>query len=49
MPEYDGIDTSEVINVKKRNASKESDIFHNQYFNDIGFKKSQSFAMAVMV
>ena len=28
MPEYDGIDTSEVINVKKRNASKESDIFH---------------------
>ena len=28
MPEYDRIDTSEVINVKKRNVSKESDIFH---------------------
>ena len=37
MLEYDRIDISGGI-VNKTNASKECDIFHYWYFNDIGFK-----------
>ena len=38
MLEYDRIDISGGIDVNKTNASKECDIFHYWYFNDIGFK-----------
>ena len=38
MLEYDRIYISEGIEVNKTNASKECDIFHYWYFNDIGFK-----------
>ena len=38
MLEYDRIDISEGIDVKKTNASKECDIRHYWYFKDIGFK-----------
>ena len=38
MLEYDRIDFSEGIHVNKTNLSKECDIYHYQYFNDIGFK-----------
>ena len=38
MLEYDRIGISEGINTNKTNASKEFDIFHYWYFQDIGFK-----------
>ena len=38
MLEYDSIDISEGIDVKKTNASKECDICHYRYFLDKGFK-----------
>ena len=38
MLEYDRIDISEGIDIKKTNASKECKICHYWYFNDIGFK-----------
>ena len=38
MLEYDRINVSEGIDVNKTNASKESDICHCWYFEDIGFK-----------
>ena len=38
MLEYDRIDISEGIDVNKTSLSKECDIFHYWYFNDIGFK-----------
>ena len=38
MLEYDRIDISEGIDIKKTNASKECKICHNWYFKDIGFK-----------
>ena len=38
MLDYDRMDISGGIDVNKTNASKECDIFHYWYFNDIGFK-----------
>ena len=38
MLEYDRIDVSEGINIKKTNASKKCKICHYWYFKDIGFK-----------
>ena len=38
MLEYDRIDISERIDVNKTNASKEYDICHYWYFEDIDFK-----------
>ena len=38
MLENDRIDISEGIDVNKKNASEECDIYHYQYFKDIGFK-----------
>ena len=38
MLEYDRIDVSEGINVIKRNASKECDIYYYWYFLDKRFK-----------
>ena len=38
MLEYDRIGISEGIDTNKTNASKEFDIFHYWYFQDIGFK-----------
>ena len=38
MPEYKKIDISEEIDVNKTNLSRECDICHYWYFNDIGFK-----------
>ena len=38
MLEYDRIDNSEGIDIKKTNASKECKIWHYWYFKDIGFK-----------
>ena len=38
MVEYDRIDNSEGIDIKKTNASKECKIWHYWYFKDIGFK-----------
>ena len=38
MLEYDRIDISERIDVKKISASKECDICHFWYFKVIGFK-----------
>ena len=38
MLEYDRIDISEGIDIKKTNASKECKICHYWYFKDIGFK-----------
>ena len=38
MLEYDRIDISEGIDVNKTNASKECDICHYWYFENIGFK-----------
>ena len=38
MLEYDRIDISERIDIKKTNASKECKICHYWYFKDIGFK-----------
>ena len=38
MLEYDRIDISERIDIKKTNASKECRIFHYWFFKDIGFK-----------
>ena len=38
MLEFDRIDISEGIDVKKTNLSKECDICHFWYFKDIGFK-----------
>ena len=38
MLEYDRIDVSEDIDVNKTSLSKECDICHYWYFNDIGFK-----------
>ena len=38
MPEYKRIDISEEIDVNKTNLSRECDICHYWYFNDIGFK-----------
>ena len=38
MVEYDRIDISEGIGIKKTNASKACKICHYCYFKDIGFK-----------
>ena len=38
MLEYERIDISEGINANKTNLSKECDICHYSYFEDIGFK-----------
>ena len=38
MLEYDKIDFSERLHVNKTNASKEQDICHQCYFEDVGFK-----------
>ena len=38
MLEYNRIDISEGINIKKTNVSKECKICHYWYFKDIGFK-----------
>ena len=38
MLQYDRIDISEGIHIKKTNASKECKICHYWYFIDIGFK-----------
>ena len=38
MLEYDRIDISEGIDVNKTNLSKECDICHHWYFENIGFK-----------
>ena len=38
MLEYDRIDISEGIDIKKTNTSKECKICHYWYFKDIGFK-----------
>ena len=38
MLEYERIDISEVIDVNKTNLSKECDICHYWYFENIGFK-----------
>ena len=38
MLEYDRIDISKGIDIKKTNASKECKICHYWYFKDIGFK-----------
>ena len=38
MLEYDRIDISEAIDIKKTNASKECKICHYWYFKDICFK-----------
>ena len=38
MLEYDRIDISEGIDIKKKNASKECKICHYWYFKDIAFK-----------
>ena len=38
MLEYDRIDISEEIDIKKTNALKECKFCHYQYFKDIGFK-----------
>ena len=38
MLEYDRIDISEGIDVNKTSASKECDICHYWYFQNIGFK-----------
>ena len=38
MPEYDRINISEGIDIKKTNASKECQICHYWYFKDISFK-----------
>ena len=38
MLEYDRIDISEGIDIKKTNTSKECEICHHWYFKDIGFK-----------
>ena len=38
MLEYDRIDISEGINVNKTSLSKECDIYHYWYFQNIGFK-----------
>ena len=44
MLEYDRIDISEGIDANKKNASKEYDICHYWYFNDIGFKYEPYFS-----
>ena len=38
MLEYDRIDTSEGIDIKKTNTSKKCRICHYWYFKDVGFK-----------
>ena len=38
MLQYNRIDISEGIDIKKANASKECKIWHFSYFKDIGFK-----------
>ena len=38
MLEYNKMDTSEGIDIKKMNASKECKICHYWYFKDTGFK-----------
>ena len=38
MLEYDRIDISEIIDIKKMNASKECKICYSWYFKDICFK-----------
>ena len=43
MLEYDRIDISEGIDMKKANALKECKISHCWYFKDIGFKYKPSF------
>ena len=40
MLQYDRIDVSEGIDINKTSASKESDICHYWYFEDIGYKIS---------
>ena len=49
MLEYDRKDISEGIDIKKKNASKESKIRHYWYFKDIGFKYEPYLCMVVMV
>ena len=38
MLEYNRIDISEGIDIKRTNVSKECKIYHHWYFKDIGFK-----------
>ena len=38
MLEYDRIDISEGIDINKTSSSKECDIFHYWYFEDMGSK-----------
>ena len=38
MLEYDRLDISEGIDIKKTNGSKECKICHYWYFKDVGFK-----------
>ena len=45
IPEYDGIDISEGIDISKTRASKECDICHDWYFNDM----NHIFEMVVMI
>ena len=49
MIEYERIDISEGIDVNKTNLSKESDICHYWYFEDIGFKYQHYLLMDVMI
>ena len=49
MLEYDRIDISEGIDIKKTNASKERKICPYWYFKDIGFKYERLYVMVVMV
>ena len=49
MLEYDRIDISEGIDIKKTNASIECKICHYWYFKDIGLNMNHIFEMIVMV
>ena len=49
MLEYNRIDISERIDIKKPNASKECKVCYYWYFKDISFKYEPIFAMVVVV
>ena len=49
MLEYDRIDISEEVGVNKTSASKECDIFHFCYFNDISLSINRIFAMVAII
>ena len=49
MLEYDRIDISEGIDVKKTSASKECDICHFWYFKVLVLGMSRIFAMVTMI